>query len=132
MVVRGERLLKREDRLAAEVIMDSLRADGVDLRLAHQAQRFVCEGHKQWLECRNKVDGSDVVLPFDRVLLALGRRANVSGFGLETLSLKFGTTVRLKPMTFWPPVFRISLQSETSLVRISSPTRLHIRRGMPR
>ncbi|EHK3526713.1 FAD-dependent oxidoreductase [Escherichia coli] len=88
MVVRGERLLKREDRLAAEVIMDSLRADGVDLRLAHQAQRFVCEGHKQWLECRNKVDGSDVVLPFDRVLLALGRRANVSGFGLETLSLK--------------------------------------------
>ena len=73
------------------------------------------------------------VLPFDRVLLALGRRANVSGFGLETLSLKIRDDGTLETDDFLATsVFRISLQSETSLVRISSPTRLHIRRGMPR
>ncbi len=88
LVVRGDRLLKREDKQAAEVVMGSLRADGVDLRLGHQALRFGCEDGQQWLECLNQADGKEVSLPFNRVLLALGRQANVSGFGLEALSLK--------------------------------------------
>ncbi|WGE30915.1 FAD-dependent oxidoreductase (plasmid) [Edwardsiella tarda] len=88
MVISGERLLRREDRQAADMVMNSLQADGVDIRLSYQAQRFCCEADRQWLECRNKVDGTDVALPFDRVLLALGRQARVTGFGLESLQLK--------------------------------------------
>ena len=82
-----ERLLIREDIEASEAVMASLRKDGVDLRLQHKAVRFeVVDGQRQ-LVCENLQAHTEVVLPFDQVLLALGRVANVSGFGAETLQL---------------------------------------------
>jgi pyruvate/2-oxoglutarate dehydrogenase complex dihydrolipoamide dehydrogenase (E3) component/uncharacterized membrane protein YdjX (TVP38/TMEM64 family) len=83
-----ERLLIREDQEASAAVMTSLRADGVELRLQHKAVRFeVVEGQRQ-LICLNLVDNREVILPFDQVLLALGRVANVKGFGAEELGLE--------------------------------------------
>lgn len=83
-----ERLLIREDVDASDIVMTSLRADGVDLRLQHKAIRFeVIEGNRQ-LICLNLADNSEVKIPFDQVLLALGRVANVKGFGAEELALE--------------------------------------------
>ncbi|TWC45058.1 pyruvate/2-oxoglutarate dehydrogenase complex dihydrolipoamide dehydrogenase (E3) component [Pseudomonas sp. SJZ080] len=83
-----ERLLIREDVDASDLVMTSLRADGVDLRLQHKAIRFeVIEGNQQ-LICLNLADNSEVKIPFDQVLLALGRVANVKGFGAEKLGLE--------------------------------------------
>ena len=83
-----ERLLIREDVDASDLVMTSLRADGVDLRLQHKAIRFeVIEGNQQ-LICLNLADNSEVKIPFDQVLLALGRVANVKGFGAEELALE--------------------------------------------
>ena len=82
-----ERLLVREDPEASEAVMASLRQDGVELRLRHKAVRFeVIEGKRQ-LVCLNLVDDSEVRIVFDQVLLALGRVANVKGFGAEELQL---------------------------------------------
>ena len=82
-----ERLLVREDPEASEAVMASLRQDGVDLRLRHKAVRFeVVEGQRQ-LVCLNLADDSEVRITFDQVLLALGRVANVKGFGAEELQL---------------------------------------------
>ncbi|WP_339473653.1 FAD-dependent oxidoreductase [Pseudomonas fluorescens] len=83
-----ERLLIREDVDASDLVMTSLRADGVDLRLQHKAISFeVIEGNQQ-LICLNLADNSEVKIPFDQVLLALGRVANVKGFGAEELALE--------------------------------------------
>jgi pyruvate/2-oxoglutarate dehydrogenase complex dihydrolipoamide dehydrogenase (E3) component/uncharacterized membrane protein YdjX (TVP38/TMEM64 family) len=82
-----ERLLVREDPEASEAVMASLCRDGVDLRLQHRAERFEVRDGQCQLVCRNLADDSEVSLAFDRVLLALGRVANVSGFGAETLQL---------------------------------------------
>lgn len=83
-----ERLLIREDVDASEIVMASLRADGVDVRLQHKAIRFeVLEGQQQ-LICINLADSSEVKIPFDQMLLALGRVANVKGFGAEELGLE--------------------------------------------
>ena len=83
-----ERLLIREDVDASDLVMTSLRADGVDLRLQHKAIRFeVIEGNQQ-LICLNLADNSEVKISFDQVLLALGRVANVKGFGAEELALE--------------------------------------------
>jgi pyruvate/2-oxoglutarate dehydrogenase complex dihydrolipoamide dehydrogenase (E3) component len=46
----------------------------------------VVEGQRQ-LVCLNLADNREVVIAFDRVLLALGREANVKGFGAEELQL---------------------------------------------
>lgn len=83
-----ERLLIREDVDASDIVMTSLRADGVDIRVQHKAIRFeVLEGQQQ-LICLNLTDNSEVTILFDQVLLALGRVANVKGFGAAELGLE--------------------------------------------
>jgi len=82
-----ERLLFREDPEASQAVMASLRNDGVELRLQHKALRFeIVEGQQQ-LVCQNLAEDREVHIAFDKVLFALGRVANVKGFGAEELQL---------------------------------------------
>ena len=87
-VEMAERLLIREDLDASTLVMDSLRADGVDLRLQHRALRVEVVNGEQRLICLNLLDNCEVSVVFDRLLLALGRVANTRGMGLENLDLK--------------------------------------------
>ncbi|MBV2132652.1 FAD-dependent oxidoreductase [Pseudomonas sp. MAP12] len=87
LVEMAERLLLREDPEASAAVQAALVADGVDLRLRHQALRFEALDGGRRLVCHDQAGGAEVLLGFDRVLLALGRVANVSGFGAETLGL---------------------------------------------
>ncbi len=86
VVEAAERLLIREDTEASDAIAAALRADGVDLKLGAKAIRFGRddsgeEGGK-WLELE---DGSK--LGFDTLLVAVGRKARLEGFGLEELGI---------------------------------------------
>lgn len=85
-VVRGPRLLPHEDADAAEAVMAGLRADGVELRLEHAPERFERHDGEPCLITRT-ASGDEERIPFDTLLLALGRVANVEGYGLETLGL---------------------------------------------
>jgi pyruvate/2-oxoglutarate dehydrogenase complex dihydrolipoamide dehydrogenase (E3) component len=77
-LVQGDtRLLSRVDPDAAELIEGALREDGVDVRLSVRAERAT--SNSLLLS-----DGAEV--PFDRLLLATGRRPNVGG--LDALELK--------------------------------------------
>ena len=89
LVQRNERLLPREDADASAAVLASLRADGVDVRLGHNAERFT-EGQRQ-LVCRSLDSDGEVAIEFDQVLLALGRTANIKGFGVEELRLEVRT-----------------------------------------
>ena len=85
-VDRNTRLMKREDPEVSEIVQARFRQEGIDIRLQHQAQQFkIIDGNKT-LICTNK-DGENVSIIFDELLIALGRTANVSGFGLETLDI---------------------------------------------
>jgi len=86
-VQRGPRLLPREDADASEALMASLRSEGVELRLNHQPERFEAQDGQRRLLCRDKQSGEQVAIPFDCLLLALGRVANVDGYGVEELQL---------------------------------------------
>lgn len=86
-VERGVRLLSKEDPDAAELIMNTLRAEGVDLRLQHDAERFEQVDGQEQLITRNLETDEEVIIPFDAVLVAVGRKANTDGYGIETLEL---------------------------------------------
>lgn len=87
-VQRGARLLPREDDDASEAVMAKFRAEGIDLRLGHEAQRFAVEDGTKVLYCRSKDHSEPVRIEFDEVLIALGRVANVTGYGAEELGLE--------------------------------------------
>ncbi|OEC33152.1 Pyruvate/2-oxoglutarate dehydrogenase complex, dihydrolipoamide dehydrogenase (E3) component [Pseudomonas cuatrocienegasensis] len=83
----AERLLPREDADASERVLQSLRNDGVDVRLQHRAERFEVVNGEQRMVARRLDSDEEVTIAFDCVLLALGRVANVTGYGVEELGL---------------------------------------------
>ncbi|MCG3816316.1 dihydrolipoyl dehydrogenase [Photobacterium damselae] len=96
LVEMAPQLLIREDSDAAKLVQDSLIADGVEIKLEHKAMRFesIIDANgktmgKVYLDFHNE---QQVTVEFDVVLLALGRVANVQGFGLEELGIT--TTAR--------------------------------------
>jgi pyruvate/2-oxoglutarate dehydrogenase complex dihydrolipoamide dehydrogenase (E3) component/uncharacterized membrane protein YdjX (TVP38/TMEM64 family) len=105
LVHRGPRIMKKEDPDAAEVVMERFRAEGMDLRLNHGAREIRVNGEGKFLVCdtpnedlagsqgntqdQNRQD-KEVLIPFDQILVALGRVPNVSGFGLEALGVTLG------------------------------------------
>ena len=76
LIEGGDRILARVDADAAAEVDSALRADGIDIRLGAQAQRV--DGRTIVLD-----DGTE--LPYDRLLVAVGRSPNVAG--LEALGL---------------------------------------------
>ncbi|MFI6517398.1 dihydrolipoyl dehydrogenase family protein [Spirillospora sp. NPDC050679] len=82
VVESAGRLLTAEAPFAGEVLADTLRRMGVDLRLGAEPARIERgdAGLRLWLS-----DGG--ALHADRVLVAAGRRPRVEGLGLENLGL---------------------------------------------
>jgi len=85
MVVRGPRLMRREDEEVANLVMERFRAEGIQLRLNHSMVEFRKEVGEKILVCEH--NGERVNVPFDQVLVAIGRKANVTGFGMENLEI---------------------------------------------
>ena len=88
LIQRNERLLPREDDEACAAVLDGLRADGMDIRLQHSAERFEVVDGQRRLICTDLATDAEVIISFDQVLVALGRTANVAGFGAEELDLE--------------------------------------------
>ncbi len=84
MLVHGERLLPRHEPFAGQLVEESFRESGIDVRLgnsAAQVERPVPGGP---VTVRAD-DGS--VIEADEIMVATGRRPNVSDIGLETVGL---------------------------------------------
>jgi pyruvate/2-oxoglutarate dehydrogenase complex dihydrolipoamide dehydrogenase (E3) component/uncharacterized membrane protein YdjX (TVP38/TMEM64 family) len=85
IVEMAPRLLPREDADAAAEVESRFRAEGLRLATGHRAVRVESGDDGQHLVCER--EGVEIALPFDRLLVALGRHANVEGFGLEELGV---------------------------------------------
>ncbi len=82
----GDRLLPREDAEVSELVLERFRAEGIDVRLGAQAKAVHQEGDTKWITVETAA-GSERI-EFDELLVAVGRAANVSGFGLEELGIE--------------------------------------------
>ena len=105
LVERGARLLAREDPEVSALVAQRFRAEGVQLRLEHEAKSFIVEQGEQMLIAEHT--GATVRLPFDALLVALGRRANLDGYGLAELGIASGATLEVNEFlqTRYPNIY---------------------------
>jgi dihydrolipoamide dehydrogenase len=86
LVEMQSQLLPRDDRHVAEFIADSLSAEGVQVHTGYAAKTFTPDGEGGTVSLASE-KAEDLEIAFDRVLVAIGRAANTSGFGLEELGI---------------------------------------------
>jgi pyruvate/2-oxoglutarate dehydrogenase complex dihydrolipoamide dehydrogenase (E3) component/uncharacterized membrane protein YdjX (TVP38/TMEM64 family) len=79
------RLLIREDPEVSEIVARRFRAEGVNVRLDHRAKRITVENGEKVLIAEHQ--GAEERVPFDQILVAVGRIANTQGYGLEELGI---------------------------------------------
>ncbi|MCF8177225.1 MAG: FAD-dependent oxidoreductase [Sulfuritalea sp.] len=95
-VEMAPRIMIREDPEVSEVVIRRFRAEGIDVLVNHRAKQFLIEDGEKILIAERIEDGNverDVRIPFDAVLVAVGRIANVKGYGLDTLDIPATRTV---------------------------------------
>jgi pyruvate/2-oxoglutarate dehydrogenase complex dihydrolipoamide dehydrogenase (E3) component len=79
------RILMREDPEISQMVAERFHAEGIDVRVGHRAKEFRVEDGEKLLIAEH--DGRDVRIAFDQVLVAVGRVANTTGYGLEELGI---------------------------------------------
>ena len=85
VVEQAAQLLGREDYEVSEAVMIRFQQEGINLRLEHTAKEFIFENGEKCLIAEHQ--GIPVRIPFDQVLVALGRIANVKDYGVEELDI---------------------------------------------
>lgn len=93
-VEMAEHLLNREDPQVSAEIEQQFRDEQIELYLGWKAKAFEKRGDSQLAILER--NGETVELEFDQVLLALGRVANTSGFGLEELGVELNPNGTIK------------------------------------
>jgi pyruvate/2-oxoglutarate dehydrogenase complex dihydrolipoamide dehydrogenase (E3) component/uncharacterized membrane protein YdjX (TVP38/TMEM64 family) len=92
-VEMAPRLLMREDEDVSALVLKRFQAEGVDVRLNHKAVRVeVVEGQKLLVV---EHEGQEHNIAFDDILVAVGRSANLQGYGLQELGVRTGRTVEV-------------------------------------
>ena len=85
LVEMAPRLMIREDIEVSSMVAERFAHEGIDVMVGHMAKEFRVENGVNRMIAEHQ--GKDVMIEFDRVLVAVGRAANVSGFGLEKLGV---------------------------------------------
>ena len=87
-------ILIREDEEVIELVTERFVKEGIKVLINHKAKEF----KHNLLICEHK--SKDVSIPFDKVIIALGRQANIEGFGLEELGVKIRETKTIEANAF--------------------------------
>ena len=105
-VQNGPRLLPREDDEVSHEVEAALRSDGVDIKTRHEAVRCEREGESKFIVLK-PASGDEIRIQFDQLILAVGRSARLTGYGLEDLGIETSRTVVTNEYleTLYPNIF---------------------------
>lgn len=98
LVERSSRLLEREDKEVSQWIEQKLRSEGVELLLSTQMIEFKKTEQQKVALCKTPTGEKEIF--FDQVLVAVGRKANTSGFGMDTLGVELTSTGAIQTNEF--------------------------------
>ena len=79
------RIMVREDPEVSAAVTEQFAKDGINVLTDHRLVKFWQDDGQAFMEAEHQ--GQTVRVEFDKVLLAIGRKANVEGFGLEELEM---------------------------------------------
>lgn len=103
------RIMMREDPEVSEAVMKRFRREGIDVRVGHTAKEFIIESGEKILLAEH--EGQTIKIPFDQVLVAIGRAANVNGYGVEELGIELSSrkTITTNPFqqTNYPNIYAV-------------------------
>jgi pyruvate/2-oxoglutarate dehydrogenase complex dihydrolipoamide dehydrogenase (E3) component len=99
----------REDPEVSEAVQARFQQEGITVLCKHTAKEFRVENGEMSLlaEC----EGRTVELAFDQVLIAVGRAANIEGYGVDELGISLSPTNTLATNAFqqtnYPNIFAV-------------------------
>ena len=104
-VERAPRLMGREDADVAGYAESVLRESGVNVLTSHDALRFEQQNGEKVLVVAK--EGVESTIAYDEVIVAVGRKARLHGFGLEDLGIQFDRTIETDEylQTLMPNIF---------------------------
>lgn len=88
VVEHGDQILNKEDKDMADAVKAVLQSEGVQFQLNAKAARIEQSGDQRVVTIE-KVDGETASLKSEALLVALGRKPNVDGLGLEDINVVF-------------------------------------------
>lgn len=87
LLARSDRILRREEPRAAQMVERQFQAEGIALQLGVRYVRAARQGNQVQLVVAR--DGAETALTADALLVAVGRQPNVEGLGLEAAGVKY-------------------------------------------
>ncbi len=102
-IEEADRILSKEDENVSEFIETRLKSEGVDVLTRHRAVR--CDGKTLIAKKGNQ----EVSIPFDDLIIAIGRKARLSGYGLEELGIETDKTILTNEWleTLYPNIYAV-------------------------
>ena len=94
LVEMAPQILIREDEEVIKQVTSRFAQEGITVLTNHQAKAF----KKDSLICEH--EGAEIKIEFNKVILALGRAPNITGFGLEELGVKLRANKTIEASTF--------------------------------
>jgi dihydrolipoamide dehydrogenase len=80
------RLIAREDKEVSALVLATFQHEGINVLLEHTAKKFIIENGEKYLLAEHHEQ--TVHIGFDQVLIAVGRAANVTGYGIEEMGIE--------------------------------------------
>ncbi|MGE4579832.1 MAG: dihydrolipoyl dehydrogenase [Desulfuromonadales bacterium] len=106
-VEMAPQLMGREDPEVATFVRERFELEGVRVLTDHTATEVQVKDQEKILVCEHQ--GQKVEVPFDAILVAVGRRPRTTGFGLEELGVRLSQrgTIEVDPFlrTNFPNIF---------------------------
>ncbi|MDX5445315.1 MAG: FAD-dependent oxidoreductase [Zoogloeaceae bacterium] len=107
LVQQGPRLLPREDVEVSDHVRAALEADGVEILTGREAQRIEREAGRRVLVVQGEAGMRRI--SFDALLVAVGRKARLAGYGLEALGIPAERTIHTNEYmeTLYPNIYAV-------------------------
>lgn len=102
-VEEAGRILSKEDAEVSAFVEKTLRSEGVEILTGHRAVR--CDGKTLVTQSGRR----EVRIPFDELIVAIGRKARLKGYGLEELGIETDRTITTDPFlaTNYPNIYAV-------------------------
>jgi pyruvate/2-oxoglutarate dehydrogenase complex dihydrolipoamide dehydrogenase (E3) component/uncharacterized membrane protein YdjX (TVP38/TMEM64 family) len=92
-VEKGPRLLPREDPDVSALVQAQFAAEGVHVHTNTEARAVQVENGEKILLCQH--DGQPLRIGFDQIIVAVGRAAHLTGYGLQELGVRTDRTIEV-------------------------------------